>query len=256
MPNPTKLRLTGISKSFEIENQVFPVLENIELEVAEGQFVSVVGPSGCGKTTLLKCIAGLDEPTSGIIELDGSVIGNRLGLIGFMPQKDLLLPWRTVLDNAMLGLEVIGKTGEHYRQHAINMMDAFGIKGFQSRYPDSLSAGMRQRVAFLRTLLVDQQLFLLDEPFGALDAFTRGQMQEWLLTVWSSFKKTVILITHDVEEAILLSDKVYVLSRPPARVILELDVKLDRPREYSILMDPEFIEIKKTLINALRAKDL
>ncbi|MQF64622.1 ABC transporter ATP-binding protein [SAR202 cluster bacterium AC-409-J13_OGT_754m] len=254
MPNPAKLRLTGISKSFHVDNQIFPVLENIALEVTEGQFVSVIGPSGCGKTTLLKCIAGLDEPTSGTIELDGNVIGSRLGLIGFMPQKDLLLPWRTVLDNAMLGLEVIGRDGDQYRQQAIKMMDIFGIKEFKNRYPDALSGGMRQRVAFLRTLLVDQQLFLLDEPFGALDAFTRGQMQEWLLTIWSTFKKTVILITHDVEEAILLSDKVYVLSHTPGRVILELDVKLDRPREYGVLTDPQFIDFKKTLIDALRAK--
>ncbi len=254
--HPAKLRLTGISKSFHVDNQIFPVLENIALKVVEGQFVSVIGPSGCGKTTLLKCIAGLDEPTSGTIELDGNVIENRLGLIGFMPQKDLLLPWRTVLDNAMLGLEVVGRNGNQYRQYAIDMMEIFGIKEFQSRYPNSLSGGMRQRVAFLRTLLVDQKLFLLDEPFGALDAFTRGQMQEWLLTIWSTFKKTVMLITHDVEEAILLSDKVYVLSHSPARVILELDVDLDRPREYGILTNPKFIEFKKTLIDALRAKDL
>ena len=147
-----------------------------------------------------------------------------------MPQKDLLLPWRTVLDNAMLGLEVVGRNGNQYRQYAIDMMEIFGIKEFQSRYPNSLSGGMRQRVAFLRTLLVDQKLFLLDEPFGALDAFTRGQMQEWLLTIWSTFKKTVMLITHDVEEAILLSDKVYVGSHSSARVILELDVDSDRPR--------------------------
>ena len=156
----------------------------------------------------------------------------------------------------MLGLEVVGRNGNQYRQYAIDMMEIFGIKEFQSRYPNSLSGGMRQRVAFLRTLLVDQKLFLLDEPFGALDAFTRGQMQEWLLTIWSTFKKTVMLITHDVEEAILLSDKVYVLSHSPARVILELDVNLDRPREYDILTNPKFIEFKKTLIDALRAKDL
>ena len=247
-----KLRLEGLYKSFMVDGREVPVLDGVGFTVREGEFVSVIGPSGCGKTTLLNCIAGLDEPSSSSIELDGSLVQRRLGMVGFMPQKDLLLPWRSVLDNAILGLELMGRPRFDARRRAMELMEAFGLSGFEGQYPAALSGGMRQRAAFLRTLLADQDLVLLDEPFGALDALTRSQMQEWLLNLWDSLGKTIVLITHDVEEAVLLSDRVYVLTARPARVKLVLHVDLPRPRYYQMVTHESFVRLKGTLLASLR----
>ena len=249
---PVKLNLEGLFKSFTVERREVQVLDGVGFSVREGEFVSVIGPSGCGKTTLLNCIAGLDQPDAGTVELDGNAVQQRLGTVGFMPQKDLLLPWRTVLDNAILGLEVMGHSRSSAREKALGLVETFGLSGFERQYPSALSGGMRQRAAFLRTLLADQDLVLLDEPFGALDAFTRGQMQEWLLNLWGSLGKTIVLITHDVEEAILLSDRVYVLTPRPARVKLTVDVDLPRPRHYQMVTDEAFVRLKGILLRSLR----
>ena len=249
-----KLKLEGLYKSFIVDGRKIPVLEEIELSVRKGEFVSVVGPSGCGKTTLLNCIAGLDHPDAGTVELDGSPVERRLGMVGVMPQKDLLLPWRTVLDNAILGLEVMGYTRSKAKERAVGLVEIFGLSGFERQYPSALSGGMRQRAAFLRTLLADQDLILLDEPLGALDAFTRSQMQEWLMSLWGSLGKTIVLITHDVEEAILLSDRVYVLTPRPAWVKLEVVVNLPRPRNYQMVTDKAFVRLKGILMRSLRGE--
>ncbi|MDA0987611.1 MAG: ABC transporter ATP-binding protein [Chloroflexi bacterium] len=247
-----KIELDGIGKDFVVDRNALPVLRDVDLSVHEGEFVSIIGPSGCGKSTILNIIAGLDEPTRGEVRTDGRPSARRLGAIGYMHQKDLLLPWRTVLDNAILGLELQGKPKSQSRSRALELMDSFGLKGFEKNYPALLSGGMRQRVAFLRTVLADHQVILLDEPFGALDAMTRANMQEWLLQLWESWGKTVILVTHDVEEAVLLSDRVYVLTARPGRVKMELSVDLPRPRRYEMVTEESFVKMKAGIIAALR----
>jgi ABC-type nitrate/sulfonate/bicarbonate transport system ATPase subunit len=213
-----------------------------------GEFISIIGPSGCGKSTLLNIIAGLDDADGGMVEMESDASSVRLGRIGYMQQKDLLLPWRSVIDNTILGLELHGHTKKEARQRAFDLVEIFGLKGFEKQYPFALSGGMRQRAAFLRTMLLDQDVILLDEPFGALDALTRVQMQEWLLELWDSLRKTIILITHDVDEAILLSDRVYVLTARPGRVKMVLDIGLPRPRNYELVTTYAFMELKSMLL--------
>jgi ABC-type nitrate/sulfonate/bicarbonate transport system ATPase subunit len=251
--NP-KIRLHGIKKAFRMDGRWVPVLEGVDFYALEGEFVSIIGPSGCGKSTLLNIIAGLDTPSEGVVELDGRPIAQRLGLVGYMQQKDLLLPWRTVLENAILGLELQGLPRREARRRALELVDAFGLRGFERQYPFALSGGMRQRAAFLRTVLANQEVILLDEPFGALDALTRTQMQEWLLGLWEALRKTIVFITHDVEEAILLSDRVYVLTARPGRVKLVVEVGLPRPRSHQMVTQEPFIALKRHLLSALQGE--
>ncbi len=253
---PPKVKLVNIVKSFTMDELTLPVLRLTEFYAGQGEFVSVVGPSGCGKSTLLNIIAGLEEPNEGSILLDGRPAADRLGQIGYMHQKDLLLPWRNVLDNAILGLEVRGVSRGVARRRAGALMEQFGLNGFETSYPWALSGGMRQRAAFLRTVLVDQSVILLDEPFGSLDALTRIQMQEWLLHIWDDFRKTVILVTHDVDEAILMSDRVYILTSRPGQVKLEFPVDLPRPRLNDMITSPEFVEMKAKVMAAIYREDM
>jgi ABC-type nitrate/sulfonate/bicarbonate transport system ATPase subunit len=246
--------LEGIGEIFFVNDSPLPVLQDIDLRVYRGEFVSLIGPSGCGKSTLLNIIAGLLEPTRGVLRTDGQQGARRLGVVGYMHQKDLLLPWRTVLDNAILGLELQGVRRSEARRQALEVMDSFGLKGFEKSYPSLLSGGMRQRAAFLRTVLANQDVILLDEPFGALDALTRANMQEWLLQLWESWQKTVVLVTHDVEEAILLSDRVYVLTARPGMVKMVLTVELPRPRRYEMVTEDAFVRMKAGVMAALRAE--
>ncbi len=208
-----KIRLQSVYKSFSVDGTRVPVLEGVDFFAASGEFVSIIGPSGCGKSTLLNTVAGLEEPEAGWVELEGAVVDRRLGNVGYMQQKDLLMPWRTVLDNAILGLEVQGISRTDARVRATDLLEVFGLRGFENQYPYALSGGMRQRAAFLRTVLVGSEAMLLDEPFGALDALTRTQMQEWLMELWDSLGKTIVLVTHDVDEAI---------ERPGIKVIAPL----------------------------------
>ena len=247
-----KIRVQSISKSFIVEGRAHLVLDGISFSVYDGEFVSIIGPSGCGKSTLLNIIAGLDTPDTGAVLVEDEPAGQRLGHIGYMQQKDLLLPWRTVLDNAILGLELQGVPRRRARRMALELTEDFGLKGFESQYPFVLSGGMRQRAAFLRTILLNQDVILLDEPFGALDALTRVQMQEWLLDLWESLGKTIVLITHDVDEAILLSDRVYVLTARPGRITMDVEVDLPRPRDYKQVTEPEFALLKARLLEPLR----
>ncbi len=252
----SKIRADSISKSYAVDGHQEPVLDSISLAVNSGEFVSIIGPSGCGKSTLLNIIAGLDQPDAGTVQLDEELDQNptsdRLGRIGYMQQKDLLLPWRTVLDNAVLGLELQGVPRRQARQRALELTELFGLKGFEYQYPFALSGGMRQRAAFLRTMMLDQGVMLLDEPFGALDALTRVQMQEWLMDLWGNLRKTIILITHDVDEAILLSDRVYVLTARPGRTKMIMDVDLPRPRSYQLITEQPFTQLKGQLLASLR----
>ena len=251
-----KLRVESLAKSFLVERRREQVLDGVDLSVDSGGFISIIGPSGCGKSTLLNIVAGLDQPETGAVALDGDRSASRLGRVGYMQQKDLLLPWRTVLDNAILGLELQGVPRSQARRRALDLTENFGLKGFEGQYPFALSGGMRQRAAFLRTMLLGQDLVLLDEPFGALDALTRVQMQEWLLELWDSMSSTIVLITHDVDEALLVSDRVYVLTARPGRVKMVLDVDLPRPRSYEAVTQPDFTGLKAELLAALREEIL
>ena len=249
--NAPKIKLSSIDKAFDVNGRWEAVLESVDVVANSGEFISIIGPSGCGKSTLLNIIAGLDDVDGGTVEMEGDAASVRLGSIGYMQQKDLLMPWRSVLDNTILGLELHGLTKKEARRRALDLVETFGLKGFERQYPFALSGGMRQRAAFLRTMLLDQDVILLDEPFGALDALTRVQMQEWLLELWKSLRKTIILITHDVDEAILLSDRVYVLTARPGRVKMVLDIGLPRPRSYQSVTTSAFMELKSMLLATL-----
>lgn len=225
------------------------------MDIRAGEFVSVVGASGSGKSTLFKLIAGLLEPQQGEIKLQGQAAMKRLGKVAYMPQKDLLLPWRTVLDNCLLPLE-IGKGARTYtRQEIRELLVKFGLGGFERAYPDELSGGMRQRAAFLRTLAGGQELLLLDEPFGALDTMTKRDMQRWLLTIWGELRKTVLFITHDLEEAILLSDRIYMMPGKGQTGVQEILVPLPRPRHYEMNYEPAFVQLRQRLERQLYAKN-
>lgn len=247
-----RVELRDVVKLYGKPGRETPALAGISLRAERSEFVSLIGPSGCGKSTLFNIIAGLSEPTSGEVRFDGARPLNRLGLSAYMPQKDLLLPWRTVLDNVVLGLEIQGADRETARAQALERLPSFGLSGFADVYPSALSGGMRQRAAFLRTLLLGQDLLLLDEPFGALDALTRAEMQEWLLGIWEATRPTVLFITHDVDEALLLSDRVYVLGPRPARVRESLRVEFPRPRHLDLVTSPEFATLKARLLALLR----
>ncbi len=247
-----KIELVQVRIDFPTSEGPLPVLEEVDLFAREGEFVTLIGPSGCGKSTLLNIVAGLADPTSGAIRIDGHPATHRIGSVGYMPQKDLLMPWRTVLDNTLLGLELQGVPREVARKKALALFELFGLKSFENAYPATLSGGMRQRAAFLRTVLTDRPIMLLDEPFGALDALTRSSMQEWLLQLWDNLHKTILFITHDVDEAVLLSDRVYVLTARPGRVKLVLEIDLPRPRRYEMVTSSRFTELKQQLLGAIR----
>jgi ABC-type nitrate/sulfonate/bicarbonate transport system ATPase subunit len=245
------LSLHHLSKTFQEKGRQVPALADITFSVAGGKFVSLIGPSGCGKSTLFNLIVGLDEPDTGEICLDGRVLTRRTGMFGYMPQRDLLLPWRTVLGNVILGPELAGEDLAAARQEALSLFPLFGLTGFEKTYPATLSGGMRQRAALLRTFLCHREIMLFDEPFGALDALTRQDLQIWLLDVWQQFRKTILFITHDVEEALFLSDRVIVMSPRPGRVVLDLAVDLPRPRATEMLARPRFMELKAQLLSKL-----
>ena len=248
----SKIRVERVSKEFVQNGRMLPVLKDVDFYANDGELVSIVGPSGCGKSTLLNIIAGLDKSTTGAIYLDGRRADQRLGTVGYMQQKDLLLPWRNVIDNAILGLELQGASRREARTRALELTEQFGLKGFEKEYPFALSGGMRQRASFLRTVLADQDVFLLDEPFSALDALNRAQIQEWLLGLWESLKKTIVLVTHDVDEAIFLSDRIYVMTERPGRIKLVKRVELPRPRNLDMLTQPPFVSLKATLLASIR----
>jgi len=226
-------------------------LERVELGVREDEVLAVVGPSGCGKSTLLELVAGLQEPDGGSVTVRGGTdAAARRASCAYMPQRDLLLPWRDALSNAALALEAQGVGRGEARRRAEPLFERFGLAEFESARPRELSGGMRQRVAFLRTLLPGRPVLLLDEPFGALDSITRGSMQRWLADALAREPRTVVLVTHDVDEAVFLADRVAVLSPRPGRVVAELPVELARPRDVT---SPEFTAVKRRALEALGA---
>jgi ABC-type nitrate/sulfonate/bicarbonate transport system ATPase subunit len=251
MNNHAKIEVCGVSKIFRKKSEEIPALYNTNLTIAEGRFATIIGPSGCGKSTLFNIIAGLLPPTSGEVRADGKDIVCHAGYVGYMLQKDMLLPWRTILDNIILGMEVRGVPHRQSVERAMPLIEKYGLKGFDSHYPSELSGGMRQRAALLRTLLYDRDIILLDEPFGALDAQTRLSMQNWLLELWQDFGKTVLFVTHDIDEAIYLSDDVYVFSQRPGTIKAKITVEIERPRKNEDMISPAFMEIKHHLLDLL-----
>jgi len=246
-----KVDLDRVGMAFPTPAGALRALAPIDLQIETGRFVSLVGPSGCGKSTLFNIIAGLLQPTEGRVLIDGEDATGTIGRVGYMLQKDLLLAWRTVLDNVILGMEIQGMPRRAARQRALPLLQKYGLAGFEYLYPNVLSGGMRQRAALLRTLLADRDVILLDEPFGALDAQTRSQMQEWLLQLWTDFSKTVVFVTHDVDEAIYLSDEIHVMATRPGRVLETIRVNLPRPRPRNVVLSQAFVAVKERCLTLL-----
>ncbi|WP_168413131.1 ABC transporter ATP-binding protein [Bacillus salacetis] len=239
-----KLKIENLSKSFE--DQL--ILDNLTLSVGDGEFLSVLGPSGSGKSTLFHLIGGLYAPEKGSIRIDGEDITGQRGYISYMPQAPSLLPWRSVEDNVLLGQEISGKKD---RAGARKMIQRAGLAGYEKAFPHELSGGMKQRVAFIRALLSPQPIICLDEPFSALDEFTRLEMQKWLLSIWEENKKSIIFVTHNIEEALFLSDRLIVLSQRPAEIKSEFKVPFSRPRDEQLVLSEEFLQCKKTIYQEL-----
>jgi NitT/TauT family transport system ATP-binding protein len=228
-------------------------LEGVTLEARRGETLGVVGPSGCGKSTLLELVSGLQEPTGGIVAVNGHrAARERLRRCALMPQRDLLLPWRTALDNASLALELRGVPRREARRQALPLFERFGLEGFAGARAEELSGGMRQRVSFARTLLTEKPVLLLDEPFGSLDSITRAELQEWLAGALTAEPRTTLLVTHDVEEALFLCDRVLILSPRPGTVREELRAGLDRSRpRREVVTSREFAELEERALEAL-----
>lgn len=223
-----RLEVRNITKSFGS----LEVLRNIVFHVKQGEFVSILGPSGAGKSTIFNVLTAAEQAESGTILFDGAPLAEAGNVFAFMPQRDALMPWRRIIDNTTLGLEVQGMSRKAARQRAEPLFAEFGLTGFEHAYPAELSGGMRQRAALLRTVIQQRGMLLLDEPFGALDALTRASMQQWLEQMWQQHRWTALLITHDVREAVYLSDRIYVLSERPAQIVREVQIDLPRPRQY------------------------
>ena len=247
------LALRRVCATYRERGRELPVLDCIDFRIEYGEFVTIIGPSGSGKSTLLDIVAGLIQPTAGEVLLDGAPRStpDRLGRSSYMKQRDLLMPWRTVEQNAAVSLEAAGVPRRAARKRARARLAELQLDAFASAYPAQLSGGMRQRVAFVRTLLAGHSLLLLDEPFGALDALTRASMQDWLMDQIARGGETVALVTHDVEEAILLADRVIVLSARPATIVTIVTIAESRPRRRAFVASAEFLALKRTLLDAL-----
>jgi NitT/TauT family transport system ATP-binding protein len=231
----------GVGKTFERDGRRTEALAALDLQIARGEFVAVVGPSGCGKSTLLRLIAGLVAPTRGEVAVDGTPVRRPLTDIGVVFQSPVLLDWRTVLDNVLVQAELRGLDPRPYRARALDLLGRVGLGDFTDRRPRELSGGMRQRTAIVRALIHDPPFLMMDEPFGALDALTREQMRLDLEKIWLDTKKTVLFITHSIDEAVLLADRVVVMSARPGRIEREIAITMPRPRGLAARQDPQFI---------------
>jgi NitT/TauT family transport system ATP-binding protein len=243
-----------LSKSYETGSGPVVALQDIDFAIADGELVAVVGPSGCGKSTLLKILAGLMPASSGAASLRGTPIAGPRRDIGVVFQSPVLFPWRTVLDNALLPADVQGLGRERLRRTALDLLALVGLKGFENRYPSELSGGMQQRAAMVRALVHDPAILLMDEPFGALDAMTREQMNLELQRIWLERRKTILFITHSIAEAVFLADRVLVMTPRPGRIMDALSVRFPRPRALDIMNTPEFGAHVRRIRAALEAK--
>jgi len=246
MKNRSKLIIKNLSVTFEAE-----IIKNISLEVDEGEIISIIGPSGCGKSTLFNVVSGISKQNKGSIKIDGLNEERRQGKFGYMFQESLLFPWLKVLENVMLGFEIKGIKKQEAKTKALELLKKFDLFEYANFYPNSLSGGMKQKVALLRTIAFNSSLLLLDEPFGSLDAITRSSLHLYLLEIWKKLGLTIIFTTHDIREAVFLSDRVYILSKKPATVVECIKINLLRPRKADDQMSPRFVELEKKLMNLL-----
>ncbi len=242
------IQVEDLSKAFSRGSDTLQVLQQISLSAEPGELIAIIGPSGCGKSTFFNILAGLISPDGGSISLNSKKVPHLRGRMAYMQQKDLLLPWRSTLDNAILGMEIQGEGKRLAREQARDLLKTFGLEGFGDLYPQELSGGMRQRVALMRTILCKKDILLLDEPFGALDAITRSIMQKWLLKVWGQFEPSILLVTHDVDEALILADRIYVMTSRPASIKGSLQMELQRPRKIT---ETEMVNCKEYLLGLL-----
>jgi ABC-type nitrate/sulfonate/bicarbonate transport system ATPase subunit len=250
------LELQSVTVEFRTDAGPFRALDDVSLAVRTGEFVSIVGRSGCGKSTLFNAAAGLITPTQGHVLFRKEHVDGQPGHAGYMLQRDLLFPWRRLIDNVALGCDVLRRDRKASRQRARELLPRFGLDRFERSYPSELSGGMRQRAALLRTLLLDRELLLLDEPFGALDAITRAEMQSWLLSIWDEFRRTVLFITHDVDEAVYLSDRVIVMAGPPGRVVADVEIPISRPRIHDdVVTSAVFADLKHQLLDVIAERE-
>ncbi len=251
--NIERLVLSGISSTYYSAGQKLPVLKNVSLTVKSGEFVSLLGPSGSGKSTILKIAAGLLKPDRGQAVVNNRRETTRAAKVGYMPQQDLLFPWKTLLENCALPLLAEGICKVKAFQEVGELLPVFGLAGFEHYYPGQLSGGMKQRAALLRTVMINSNLMLLDEPFAALDAITRENLQEWMMEILQEFKRSVLFVTHSIDEAIYLSDRIYMISDRPGRIIMETPVELPRPRSRAVVTSPLFLSYKQKLMGTLAA---
>ncbi|MGM0380147.1 MAG: ABC transporter ATP-binding protein [Bacillota bacterium] len=240
----TKLELKNITKNFDDTY----VINDISLDVKKNELVSIIGPSGCGKSTLLNIISGLIEPDKGKILINNKEHNDRRGLVSYMVQKDLLLPWLKIIDNVILSKTLKGVNKKKARKKAKKYFKLFGLNGFEDMYPSQLSGGMRQRAALMRTYIDGKTVMLLDEPFSGLDALTKVKMQDWLLKIKKELDITILFITHDIEEAIYMSDRIYIMSDRPSEIKEEKIIHLNRPRNRKVMLSDEFRDLKEYLI--------
>jgi NitT/TauT family transport system ATP-binding protein len=249
------LELFGLSKTFlgKSPGESVPVLDHLQLRVENGQFISIVGPSGCGKTTLLRIIAGLEKASEGEVLLNGKGLGEGSEEIGMVFQEYALFPWRTTLQNIEIGLEIRGVEKKKRRSAAMEYIKTFDLDGFGNRYPKELSGGMKQRVAIARTLIVNPRVVLMDEPFGSLDSQTRNSLQEFLLRIWERRKDTILFVTHNVDEAVFLSDQILILSKRPARIIKIFEIELPKPRDRT---SQECNQIRRDILQLLSEEQM
>ncbi len=254
----TKISFSGVDKLYGAEEpgETVTALQDIDLEISDGEFVSVVGPSGCGKTTLLHLAAGILEPTSGKIEVDGVDVESeehQRSEVGLVFQHPVALQWRTVKSNVMLPIQILSNNGEidepmdHYRERADDLIELVGLEGFENSYPNELSGGMQQRVTLTQALIYDPTVLLMDEPFGSLDAMTKDELNLELLRIWRETEKTVLFITHDLDEAVFLSDRVIVLSPRPGEIVDAVEIDLPRPRTEDTRGSRRFVELSTEL---------
>jgi len=246
--------VAGVSKTYRRAGRETPALESIDLAIRNGEFLAIVGPSGCGKSTLLRIVAGLVGASRGEVRVEGARVDRPQTNLGIVFQSPVLLDWRTALDNVLVQIELRSLDPRAYRDNALRLLDQIGLKDFADRYPYELSGGMRQRVAIARALIHDAPLLLMDEPFGALDALTREQMRLDLEALWLATHKTVMFITHSIDEAVLLADRVVVMSPRPGRIERTIDIPLARPRGLAARREPEFVRIAEEITDIFLAR--
>jgi len=250
------IEIRGVHKQFAKGERRVIALQDIDLTVAEREFVAILGPSGCGKSTLLNMVAGFDQPTRGSVKVAGEEVAAPAPSRGVVFQEPALFPWLSVMDNVVFGPKTLGQAAASYRARAAQIIEQIGLSGFEASYPAELSGGMRQRVGIARVLILEPKVLLMDEPFGSLDAQTRTLMQELLLALWERHQQTVLFVTHDIEEAVLLADRVCVMTSRPGRIKKSIEVRMPRPRSIESTTSPEFNALRREVLDLIREESV